>query len=213
MTRNRRKPELLRCSGAKPSSMIGHYFEHGHNNILRFLPGRIRIENYWQKPSHFILGNTVFRRNHLIADLFAKIHFGEKMGTGFERIREICKAEHTPFPEIEFNENYFYVTFRQSKEYLKLASAEKDKKEIILNERQRNAIEYVKRRGAISIAEYISLNNVSDKTARRDLNDLVNEGIFKKEGITTGLKFKLTSVNFGQKGIKADKRIKLRLEK
>lgn len=181
--------------------MHKYYFEHGHNNILRFLPDRIRIENYWQKPSHFILGKTVFRRNHLIADLFAKIHFGEKMGTGFDRIREICKRENAPFPEIEFNENYFYVTFRQSEVYLKLAGREKAEKEVVLNERQRNAIEYVKTQGAISIAEYISLNNVSDKTARRDLNDLITKGIFKKEGITTGLKFKLTSVNFGQKGL------------
>ncbi len=46
------------------------------------------------------------------------------MGSGFERIREICKKENAPFPEIEFNENYFYVTFRQSQEYLKLAEEE-----------------------------------------------------------------------------------------
>ncbi|MCK4419617.1 putative DNA binding domain-containing protein, partial [Candidatus Aerophobetes bacterium] len=81
------------------SVMHKYYFEHGHNNILRFLPDRIRIENYWQKPTNFILGKTVFRRNRIIADLFAKIHFGEKMGTGFERIREICQKENTPFPE------------------------------------------------------------------------------------------------------------------
>jgi len=86
------------------SVMHKYYFEHGHNNILRFFPDRIRIENYWQKPSHFVLGKTVFRRNHIIADLFAKIHFGEKMGTGFERIREVCKKENAPFPEIEFNQ-------------------------------------------------------------------------------------------------------------
>lgn len=44
------------------SVMHKYYFEHGHNNILRFLPGRIRIENYWHKPAHFVLGKTVFRR-------------------------------------------------------------------------------------------------------------------------------------------------------
>jgi len=42
----------------------------------------------------------------------------------------------------------------------------------------------------------------SSKTARLDLNYLVEMGIFVKEGTTTGLKFKLTSVNFGQKGMK-----------
>jgi DeoR/GlpR family transcriptional regulator of sugar metabolism len=67
----------------------------------------------------------------------------------------------------------------------------------VLNERQRKAIEYVKKKGSISISEYISLNNVSDKTTRRDLTGLVAKGIFRREGVTTGLKFKLTSVNFG----------------
>lgn len=179
------------------SVMHKYYFEHGHNNILRFLPDRIRIENYWKKPSHFVLGETVFRRNHIIADLFARIDFGEKMGTGFERIREICDKENAPFPEIDYNEDYFYVTFRQSQEYLKLASR-KEKMEVILNERQRKAIEYVKENGHITISEYISLNKVSDKTTRRDLKFLVETGIFIKEGVTTGLKFKLTSVNFGK---------------
>ncbi|MEW6417320.1 MAG: RNA-binding domain-containing protein [Nitrospirota bacterium] len=36
------------------SVMHKYYFEHGHNNILRFLPDRIRIENYWQMPSKFV---------------------------------------------------------------------------------------------------------------------------------------------------------------
>jgi len=106
------------------SVMHKYYFEHGHNNILRFLPNCIKIENYWEKPAHFVLGKTVFRRNHIIADLFARIHFGEKMGTGFERIKKICEKENAPFPEIEFNDNYFYVTFKQSREYLKLTSGE-----------------------------------------------------------------------------------------
>ncbi|MDP3103966.1 MAG: putative DNA binding domain-containing protein, partial [Candidatus Methanoperedens sp.] len=54
------------------SVMHKYYFEHGHNNILKFFPDRIKIENYWQEPPNFILGETVFRRNHIIADLFAR---------------------------------------------------------------------------------------------------------------------------------------------
>jgi ATP-dependent DNA helicase RecG len=103
------------------SVMHKYYFEHGHNNIIRFLPDRIRIENYWQKPANFVLGETVFRRNQIIADLFARIHFGEKIGTGFERIKEMCKKENAPFPDIEFNESYFYAIFKQKTEYLKLS--------------------------------------------------------------------------------------------
>jgi DeoR/GlpR family transcriptional regulator of sugar metabolism len=62
----------------------------------------------------------------------------------------------------------------------------------------KQSVEYVKAHKHIIISEYIALNKVSDKTARRDLNDLIEKGIFFKEGVTTGLKFKLTSVNFGQ---------------
>jgi len=167
------------------SVMHKYYFEHGHNNILRFLPDRIRIENYWQKPSHFALGKTIFRRNHIIADLFATIHFGEKMGTGFERIREICKKENAPFPKIEFNENYFYLTFRQSHEYLKLAGKEKRVEEEIslLNDRQKKALEFIKQNGRIRMKEYIDLcPDVNRKTLTRDINHLIEMGIIIRKG-------------------------------
>lgn len=166
------------------SVMHKYYFEHGHNNILRFLPDRIRIENYWQKPVNFVLGETIFRRNHIIADLFARIHFGEKLGTGFERIREICEEENAPFPEIEFNENYFYVTFRQSQEYLKMAGQERAREALVavLNERQKKAVDYVKEKGRITNREYVEINNVSRETAKRDLSDLVDKGLLKTVG-------------------------------
>jgi ATP-dependent DNA helicase RecG len=182
------------------------YFEHGHNNILRFLPDKIKIENFWTKPKHFKLGETVFRRNPLIVDLFSRIHFGEKMGTGIQRMKNICKKEYAPYPKIDFNESYFYITFTPSRKYLKMAGKEADLSE--LNERQRKAVEYVKEHSSMLISDYISLNKVSDRTARRDLNDLVDRNIFLKEGVTSGLKFKLTSVNFGQLRSEGDSEIK-----
>ena len=167
------------------SVMHKYYFEHGHNNILRFFPDKIRIENYWQKPSNFVLGKTVFRRNHIIADLFSKIHFGEKMGTGFDRIREICKKENAPFPDIELNENYFYVTFRQSKKYLEMTEKEKEKEELIatLNERQKNAFKYIEEKGKITMKDYMELcSDVNRKTLTRDLNYLIKLGLVIRKG-------------------------------
>jgi ATP-dependent DNA helicase RecG len=158
-------------------------------------PDRIRIENFWQKPSHFVLGKTVFRRNHLIADLFSKIHFGEKMGTGFERIRKIGKKENAPFPEIEFNENYFYVAFRKSKEYLKIAKKEKPK-EIdlsLLNQRQRRALDYLREKGRITNKEYAGINKISRETAKRDLFDLTEKGLLKIIGKGRSLYYILRS--------------------
>jgi len=177
------------------SVMHKYYFEHGHNNILKFFPDRIRIENYWQEPHNFILGETVFRRNQIIADLFARIHFGEKMGSGLERIKEICKKENAPFPEIEFNPNYFYVTFRQSLEYLKMSESEKSIEPdfSMLNERQRKAMNYVRNKDRITNKEYVEINNISRETAKRDLSDLVEKNVLKIEGKGRGMYYVIGS--------------------
>ncbi|MBM3709690.1 MAG: hypothetical protein FJW61_04645 [Actinobacteria bacterium] len=167
------------------SVMHKYYFENGHNNILRFFPDKIRIENYWQKPPHFVLGKTVFRRNQIIADLFSKIHFGEKMGTGFERIKEICQKENSPFPEIEFNENYFYITFRQSKEYIEMTEKEKIREDLFLqlNERQKKALITIKEKNRITMKEYIEMYpNMNRKTLTRDINHLIKLGLVIRKG-------------------------------
>jgi ATP-dependent DNA helicase RecG len=184
------------------SVMHKYYFEHGHNNILRFLPDRIRIENFWQRPSHFVLGKTVFRRNHIIADLFAKIHFGEKMGTGFERIREICRKENAPFPKIEFNENYFYVTFSQSKEYLKLAAEERkgvtekvEEKAIEkviekvgerVTENQKRILEEITKNKYITVKRLSESIGISERKTQENIKKLKGKGLLKRVGPDKG---------------------------
>lgn len=180
------------------SVMHKNYFEKGHNNLLKIFPDRIQIENIWKKPKNFKLEETVFRRNPIIANLFSRIHFGEKLGSGFARMKEYCKKERAPFPEIKFTDIHFYVAFKQNLEYLELAEKVEDIE--ILNSRQKKAIEHLKKHDSISIFQYMALNNISDKTARRDLGDLVRKRLLIKEGVTSNLIFKLrsTSVNFGQ---------------
>jgi len=177
------------------SVMHKYYFERGHSNILKFFPDRIRIENYWQKPPNFILGESVFRRNNIIADLFGRIHFGEKMGTGLKRINEICRKDNAPVPYIEFNENYFYVTFRQSEEYLKISEGEKriEPDLPVLNERQQKAMDHIRIKGRLTNKEYVELNNISRETAKRDLSDLVGKNVLKIEGKGRGLYYVIGS--------------------
>ncbi|NCN65185.1 MAG: hypothetical protein GW779_01565 [Candidatus Altiarchaeum hamiconexum] len=200
------------------SVMHKYYFEHGHNNILRFLPDRIRIENFWLKPTHFVLGKTVFRRNHLIADLFARIHFGEKLGTGFERIENICKAENAPFPEMECEENYFYSTFKQGEEYLKMAGrqeASREKKVEIgvedlfvaanasvegvnegvnegVKKRLINELVYLVRNNFVNHSAIENLWDISTATAERDISLLKKLGFIKFTGAPKTGKYVLT---------------------
>ena len=165
------------------SVMHREYFEKGHNNILRFFPDRILIENVWIEPKGFELGKTIFRRNHIISDLFARIGFGEKLGSGILRMRNICEHADAPEPIIEYNESYFWITFKPSRKYVRLTLEWKAKSEevalAILNERQKKALKRVKVKGKITNKEYVVLNKVSRITATRELMDMVRKKILR----------------------------------
>ena len=176
------------------SIMHKYYFEHGHNNILRFLPDRIRIENFWMKPHNFILGKTVFRRNPLIVDLFSRIHFGEKMGTGFNRMRQICKKENVPYPRIEYNENYFHITFLQSIEYLKMAgkSILGDTQKIPrkypegLTSNQINILKLLANNNRLTRIQLAEELNISPETIKKNIEKLKEKGLLKRIGSDKG---------------------------
>ena len=57
-------------------------------------------------------------------------------------------------------------------------------KEIGLNERQIKAVTYVKEKGQITNKEYQKCCNTSNRTATRDLSDLVSKQIFTQVGVT-----------------------------
>ncbi len=178
------------------SVMHKDYFEHGHNNILKFFPDRIQIENIWVKPKNFILGKTIFRRNQLIADLFSRIHYGEKLGSGMQRMKDICKTENSPYPKVDFTETHFYITFKPSYGYLD-AIKNKDIQainEINLNDRQKKAVEYVKVNGKITNKEYSSINNVGHSYAHQELVDITKKKIFKSVGKGRALYYTLNDL-------------------
>jgi len=51
-----------------------------------------------------------------------------------------------------------------------------------LNERQKKAIEYLKRKGDITNREYRKINYVSNRIAFGELSDLINKGILVRKG-------------------------------
>jgi ATP-dependent DNA helicase RecG len=90
-------------------------------------------------------------------------------------------------PEPAFEERQgFRVTFRKdiyNEEHLKMLG---------LNERQVKAIKYAKESGDISLSAYKSLaTGTSEKTLYRDLQDLVQKGLFKSSGEKKGRTYRL----------------------
>ena len=109
-------------------------------------------------------------------------------------MRDICKAENAPYPRIKFTDTHFYITFRQSKEYLKMAEEKVKVTEPGLSERQKMAVDYVKEHGKITNREYRELCGVGWDTAHRDLKDLVEKNILMREGSGRSTQYRMITV-------------------
>lgn len=86
-----------------------------------------------------------------------------------------CWEWGIPEPEFKFITGSFVVIFR-------LAPSLEDLEKLGLNRRQIKAMEYVIKKQSISNKEYVSLNNISRKTATVDLMQLVAKGLLFSVG-------------------------------
>jgi len=90
-------------------------------------------------------------------------------GRGTIKILEICETFGLPCPYYSYEGHDFWVTFRKNiynQEYLQ---------QLGLNQRQINAIIFVKSKSKISNKDYQKLVNVSKATATRDLTELTDK--------------------------------------
>lgn len=123
-------------------------------------------------------------RNPIIADVCFKGGLIDAWGSGTIKIIDTCKQAELPEPELTERDGGFLVTLFKNnltaEQLIKLG----------LNERQLKAVEYVKEKGKITNSEYQALNNISDRTASRDLENLVDLEVFVKEGQKKGTIYK-----------------------
>jgi len=135
------------------------------------LPLGIKIEDLYKEDHKSI------PRNKLTAQIFYDIGFIEKYGSGTIRMLELCKKSGI-FLEFKEISNGFSVVFRKdiyTEDYLK---------KLGLNERQINAVKYVKEKNKITNNEYQKLFDVSRQTSTRELSNLTKRIIFRQVGVT-----------------------------
>jgi len=142
------------------------------------LPPEITVEdlkrNHLSKP-----------RNRLLADVFYFAGFIEAWGRGTLKIVEKCRDQGLPKPEFQNDHGVMSVIFfkdRWNEKYLH---------QLELNERQIKAVQYIKEYGKITNSDYQNINNVSERTALRDLDDLMRKEIVLKKGQKKGTHYKL----------------------
>ena len=135
------------------------------------LPPQLTVDDL--KKEH-----SSYPRNPLIANAFYFAGFIERWGSGTRRIVDLCKAQGLPEPEYKEEEGGFSVWFYKD------IYTEENLRKMGLNERQIKAVIYVKQRGKITNKEYRRVCNTSERTATRDLSELVSIRIFEQKGIT-----------------------------
>jgi len=116
-------------------------------------------------------------RNPIIADVCFKGGYIDAWGRGTIKIIDTCKQADLPEPEmIELDGGLSITLFKDN------ISPEKLSK-LGLNDRQVKAVLVLKEKRKITNKEYQEINETTERTASRDLSDLVEKGIIKSSGI------------------------------
>jgi len=136
------------------------------------LPPELSVEQLRQ-PQHLSRP-----RNPLLAQAFYYAGYIERWGTGTARILALCREQGLPEPEFDAGSYHFRVRF------LKDPYTPERLRRMGLNERQIQAILYVKLHGSIGNREYQNLTGARERTATHDLGDLVEKGILERIGTT-----------------------------
>ncbi len=117
-------------------------------------------------------------RNPLLAEPLFLAHYIERASTGTVDMIAQCREANLPEPTFEQRGGQFVTTLWRGWLTAEVLAG------LELNDRQRKAIVHVKTKGRIANTEYQQLTGAIKKTASRDLDDLVQKGIFAKSGTT-----------------------------
>ena len=148
---------------------------------IRVYDDKITIWNHGTLPEEITLESlkhvhSSYPRNPLIADVCFKGGLIDSWGRGTVRIIEACKEAGLPEPELTERDGGFLVTLYKDN------LTEEQLVKNGLNSRQLKAVQYVKEKRKITNKEYQEINDISERTASRELSELVKNGIFEQAG-------------------------------
>ena len=135
------------------------------------LPGNLKVEDlkkpHSSHPSNPTIANVLYFANYI-----------QQVGSGTTEMVRQCRMHGLPEPEFVSIRNLEFKTILARDVFTDDVLVKMG-----LNERQLQAVKYVKEKGRITNKEYREINNVSKPTATRDLAKLVDMKILKQKGI------------------------------
>jgi len=148
---------------------------------VRLFADRLEIWNPGSLPGTLTLDNL--RDDHpsvpynpLIAESLYLARYIERAGSGTQTMIALCQESGLPEPQFEQRAGSFVTTIWRDWLTEEVVAGFK------LNDRQLQAIAYVKVHNQVANLEYQQLMKVAKRTAHRDLSGLVEKGLFEKVG-------------------------------
>ena len=159
------------------------YFERGANVQIDIFDDGIQISNVGSlipPLNRENLGQIAVRRNPMIAELFHRIKFVEKIGSGLRRIKDECKKHGKISFEIETN-GYFISIFK-----LKVGERVGERVGEKLTENQIMMLEEISKDQFISAPELSNKVGISKRKIEENIAKLKQKGLLKRIGPAKG---------------------------
>lgn len=173
-----------------------NYFDQ-NNIFVNIFDDRVEVISPGNIPDNLTLNEVIGEshpRNHTIVGLFKKAGYIERLGSGIKRMQELMLFHGLELPKFEANNVRFKATFfGPGIDILKLkkSSKELDLRTLGLSERQIRALNFLQNKKEITSLDYQKVFGTIERTAQRDLNELIQKGFVQKTGSTKKAKYTL----------------------
>jgi len=137
-------------------------------------------------------GKISIRRNELIADIFSKTGYVEKIGSGIKRMKELCLKQNNPEPVYSLK-SFFIITFpflaKKSFERVNVGKNQpKTSQKPAKNQRKEMILERIKK-GFFRKRSFADELGMNKSTIESDLDELKSEGKIEFIGSKKGGKW------------------------
>jgi ATP-dependent DNA helicase RecG len=163
------------------------YLYDGSHVYIHMYPDHIDIESpggLYHGLSIEDLGKRSVRRNRMIADLLHRARYIERVGSGFDRMRNALHQNHNPELVVTAN-NFFNIRFFKRKQDFNLQK---------LSARQLALYHRFLERKVLTKKDVVVALHVSNDTALRELNVLMQHHLITKQGVGKNISYILRSM-------------------